>query len=85
MRIVKCVRGANTGECETQSGKFSVVDSGGRDLHAFHIPAEAIVEVTLGIRATADDLTSLKGLRPDLAYSKARMNAGRYAVDVHPA
>lgn len=65
------------------SGTFTVVPrEDGGELHAFHVPPDAIVGMTIGLRATKKDLAGLKALGPDIRYGRATLDEPIYAVKV---
>jgi len=80
VRAVKCVKGVDGADCTTVSGTFTVIQPGANPVHAFHMPAAAITGVTVGLRATDEDLAALKAIRPDLKYTGAKLDAPSYAV-----
>lgn len=83
VRVVKCVKGVKGQAVETESGVFSVFPGNdGTEVHAFHIPPEAITGVTVGLRASAKDLAELKALHPGIAFTKARLLGSAYAISL---
>lgn len=86
VRVVKCVKGVSGVNCATDSGVFSVFKpAAGGEVHAFHLPPGAITGVTVGVRATESHLAALKGMAPDLTYTRAKLQASAYAVVLQPA
>jgi len=63
VRVVKGIHDLSKAG-ESLSGRFEVVQAGGRDLHALHIPAQAIKGVYLGIRAEPAEIRSIRDLVP---------------------
>lgn len=80
VRVVKCVKGVKGEACETQSGVFSVLKPSQHPIHALHLAPAAISGVTIGLRATDEDVAELRSLRPDIRYTAARLDGPSYAV-----
>jgi hypothetical protein len=82
VRIVKCIHGVSGTNCKTESGLFSVKAIDGRDLHAFHLPQNAIIEVYVGVHADSNQVATLRGLRPELTVYRCRIDLDAYAVTI---
>lgn len=80
VRVVKCIRGVSGNECQSKSGTFSVIKTSGRELHAFHLPQDAIVEMYVGIRSDESKVSQLRQFCPGMEVYRGRADSERYGL-----
>ncbi len=84
VRVVKCIQGIKGKNCKSQSGSFSVIDIGGRDLHTLHIVPEAVTDVYLGVRSEKAAGIQLNELRPDVIFHQCAVDRSVYELKFNP-
>ena len=86
VRVVKCLKGITDEENETPSSTFNTIDVGGRDLHLYSMPKEALIEVYFGVRSNAvhdeDVYQILKKNYPTIKAHKCRLERESLSVAV---
>jgi hypothetical protein len=81
VRVVKCIRGIQGENCKNESGLFSVVEvKKGQELHTFHLPPNAILEVYAGIYAEERQIAKLQQIRPEMPIYRGEADLNAYAV-----
>jgi hypothetical protein len=84
VRVVKCLQGIAPEGSETASGKFKIIDAGGRPLHVFSMPREAIREIHFGFRADSDKADDfyyrVKELLPHLSILGCYLLPGSFSI-----
>ncbi|WP_136661487.1 DUF2971 domain-containing protein [Nitratireductor sp. XY-223] len=82
VRVAKCIEGLKSGDSENESGSWSVIDSNGRPLHCFHLPAGSITEIYFGARVTDAQVKETIAEHPSVDCYSAQLHQHRFSIDL---
>jgi hypothetical protein len=82
VRVVKGIHDLKDGA--SASGRFSVIPVNGRELHALHIPAEAITKVYLGVRVEATQAAEIVRFVPGDRLHMCGRSRSSYEISTAP-
>lgn len=80
VRVAKCVRDLTPGESSNESGLWDLIDLGGRPLHCFAVPEDAIKGIYFGARVERADVEAIVSDFPAIEHRRARLDQRRFTI-----